>query len=263
MPQALPTEILERIVDCLGLKRGDVSHVAALLNLCLTSKCLRPRGESHVYSSVTLRFGAHPSYETLYRSTRQFIQTTDQRPHLLHVKQLAVKFITFVPDDAAVLDALAFTIGRMANVTKFSLGYDPLPAGQVPTTVVRLELRPSSLFMQAVSSILGAPHLDYLVLHNLTQLPLELLLLARSIHHLELPAVMFRTMDPSYAPFISPMKFVLTYSLFITHKNKTPISFTLFLCRFRLLALLHHKLPVANNPERFACPDRRPGIFRG
>jgi hypothetical protein len=197
---SLPVEILEHIIDFIALERG-ANRLQTLHNLCITTKSLRPRAEMHIYSEIALYAGATSSCET----TRQFVHTVERRPRLLlHVRQLNLKFLARMWGRADGLDAIAEPVARMTNITKFTFSSDTknyLRKTQ-PRPMIKQSLISSSAFMHAVSAVLKAPHLNHLVLHNLSKLPAELLMLPRSIRHLELVRITFEADGLPYAPFI-------------------------------------------------------------
>lgn len=171
MPEPLPLELLEAIVDNVALDKTRTTN-QDLLSLCLCSKAFVSRTQIYLYSDVIIHLAndqfydvPNTPYSALLRRTVTLITTLRTHPHLkLHITTLRCKLLVPIrggSGNSTVVNVSKF-IAEMVNIRKFVLGFD---AGTSPSSINFGVIAPGVL-RGAIASLLQRPQLIEYTLHN-------------------------------------------------------------------------------------------------
>lgn len=194
MPEFLPTEVLEAIIDQVS-DDDSKSHIQTLISVCLTSKALVPRAQKNIYSDITIHPASDSSYSTrnlehskMYHRTVLLVDTLLRRPTLaLHVKRLKCCMTTPLSPEDSNINRITEALSKMVNVCHFTYRFTNLSeATHDGALFLSHALLQSHVWLSAIAGILQTPTLRSLRLQNFRFFPPELLQIARGVVSLEL-----------------------------------------------------------------------------
>jgi hypothetical protein len=194
MPESLPTEVLEAIIDQVS-DDDSKSHIQTLISVCLASKTLVPRAQKNIYSDITIHPASDSSYSTqnlehsrMYRRTVLLVDTLLRKPTLaFHVKHLKCSMTTPLSPEDSKINRITEALSRMVNICHFTYRFTNLSeATHDGALFLNHVLLQSHVWLSVIAGILQTPTLRSLRLQNFRFFPPELLQIARGVVSLEL-----------------------------------------------------------------------------